>query len=382
MLATTMVFLGGLGPVSASAAALQPAAKTVGFTAKVFAAGAALSHATSKGRQGLYDPDDITRLGDHLFVGFQNGVGPQGQKSSVGTNDSTVVEFNMNGKKVSQWNLLGKCDGLGADPATNKVIATVNEDANSRLYVITPGHGTTPVQFTYSGPLPHKGGTDSVVYYKGMLVISASAPGTTGKPAPQASYPALYRASLNKATHKVTVAGLFSDEATATSANPLTGTAGVITATAKTVKLALTDPDSSEVVPSFAKRFAGDFMLTSQGDQEQIFANHLAQADQSLQVLKLSGSVDDTAWPSSSKGVLYATDASADVVWKITGPFQRGQVLTAVTPCNANDAPKLCPELPSFPPNYLGQINPKTGEITKVKLSPSGVQPMGMLFVS
>jgi hypothetical protein len=35
----------------------------------------------------------------------------------------------------------------------------------------------------------------------------------------------------------------------------------------------LTDPDSSEDVPFFAPRFAGDFMLTSQGDQEQVFVS-------------------------------------------------------------------------------------------------------------
>ena len=42
-------------------------------------------------------------------------------------------------------------------------------------------------------------------------------------------------------------------------------------ATAQSVRLALTDPDSNEDVPSYAPRFAGEFMLTSQGDQEQIF---------------------------------------------------------------------------------------------------------------
>ena len=39
----------------------------------------------------------------------------------------------------------------------------------------------------------------------------------------------------------------------------------------KTVKLALTDPDSNEVVPWAAPRFGGAFMLTSQGDKEQIY---------------------------------------------------------------------------------------------------------------
>jgi len=39
-------------------------------------------------------------------------------------------------------------------------------------------------------------------------------------------------------------------------------------------KLGLTAPDSNEVVPFGGPRFAGDFMLTSQGDLEQIYLSH------------------------------------------------------------------------------------------------------------
>ncbi len=33
----------------------------------------------------LTDPDDITLLGNDIFVGFQNGVGPQGQEALTAT---------------------------------------------------------------------------------------------------------------------------------------------------------------------------------------------------------------------------------------------------------------------------------------------------------
>ena len=33
----------------------------------------------------LTNPDDITLLGNDIFVGFQNGVGPQGQASRTAT---------------------------------------------------------------------------------------------------------------------------------------------------------------------------------------------------------------------------------------------------------------------------------------------------------
>ena len=84
-------------------------------------------------------PDDITRLGDRLLVGFQNGVGSQGEATSDGNTLSTVVELTGSGKVIRQWYVTGKVDGLGADPYRRDVIATVNEDGNSSLYTVAPG---------------------------------------------------------------------------------------------------------------------------------------------------------------------------------------------------------------------------------------------------
>ncbi|HWF72501.1 MAG TPA: hypothetical protein VG186_04105 [Solirubrobacteraceae bacterium] len=128
----------------------------------------------------------------------------------------------------------------------------------------------------------------------------------------------------------------------------------------KRVHLALTDPDSVENVPSYAHRFAGDFILTSQGDLEQIFLSGLGTSHQSLSVLKLSDSVDDTVWGSKRTGAIYTTDSSVDGVDKITGPFTRASVYVAGTPCNANSAPSTCPG-PGFTANYLGKLDPFTG---------------------
>ncbi len=88
--------------------------------------------------EALSNPDDITRLGNDLFVGFQNGVGPQGQASTDGNLDSTVVELSLTGHVLGQWDVMGKTDGVTADPALGGVIATVNEDGNSALYAIRP----------------------------------------------------------------------------------------------------------------------------------------------------------------------------------------------------------------------------------------------------
>ena len=110
-------------------------------------------------------------------------------RAASGNLDSTLVEFTPAGSVVKQWDVTGKIDGMGADPATGQVIATVNEDSKSSLYTVSGG---TVTHYTYTpSSLPHLGGTDAVAVYKGKILISASAPGTAGK-AP-ASAPAVYR---------------------------------------------------------------------------------------------------------------------------------------------------------------------------------------------
>jgi hypothetical protein len=122
-------------------------------------------------------------------------------------------------------------------------------------------------------------------------------------------------------------------------------------------------------------------MLTSQGDQEQIFVRpgHGGGSGAGLSVLDLANSVDDTAW-ATGPGRLFGSSTSTDTVDEITGPFQPGQVYVAVTPCDANDAPATCPG-PGFPPNFLGTLNPWTGAITAVSVTGSTFEPQGMIFV-
>jgi hypothetical protein len=342
------------------------------FTNTVFASGAALTHG---GGEPISNPDDITYLGGHIFVGFQNGVGPQGEPSTTGNTASTIVEFDRNGNRVNQWDIVGKCDGLSADPDTHRLIATVNEDANSSLYTIDPtGGGGNVVHYSYDKPLPSNGGTDAISIYDGMILISASAPGTTGASAPQPGYPAVYRVTLDPGSRIAKVRPLFYDEDQATVANRSRAQYG------RTVSLALTDPDSNADVPSYARRFAGDFMLTSQGDQQQIFVRGAGTPRQSLSVLNLSSSVDDTVWPSNRDGAIFTTDNSNNTVNEIRGRFAPGEVFVADTPCGANDAPSTCPG-PGFPPNFLGELDPYTGTITPVSVAGPSFEPQGMLFL-
>jgi hypothetical protein len=365
------VTVAGLQTGPALAAAAHPAAARQdlpSYSVRTILNGAHLSHVNSKTgkKEALTKPDDITQYGGNLYTAFQNGVGPQGQPAPDGNRDSTVVEFTKGGSVVAQWDLTGKVDGLTANPGTGDVIATVNEDRYSSLYDITGG---TVVHYRYNTVLPHHGGTDAISFYKGQMLISASAPGTTGAAAPNAAYPAVYVVTLNPATHVATVKPYFGDEASARQAN-LHPDLGAGT------KLALTDPDSSEIVPSSAPRFRGDFMLNSQGDLELIFSS----APSSLWVLKLSQSIDDTAWATSWGSTLYATDNGADTVDAVDSHlFWPGIALVAVTPCNANSAPATCPA-PGYPANYLGRLDMFTGQITRVALR-GVLHPQGLIFV-
>jgi hypothetical protein len=375
--------IGVMGVVSVAGVSVADPSSTSTLQASVILKGSSLQHSYTPGTsttsktEALSKPDDITQLGDNLVVGFQNGVGPQGEASTDGNLDSTIVDFTQSGDVRGQWDVIGKVDGLTADPALNAVIATVNEDGNSSLYVLRLSDGANAVtHYTYSAPLAHNGGTDAISILDGQLLVSASAPGTTGAPAPNASYPAVYSLQLNAATKTAVATPLFYDEDTATIANR----SGKHDGGAKTTQLALTDPDSSSVVPSGASRFAGDFMLTSQGDQQQIFVERANSNHPRLTVLNLSQSVDDTAWPTHRSGKLFATDSTNDAVVVVTGSFDGGEPLAVATPCGANSAPATCPASPA---NYLATLNPKTGDVTAVTVTGATFVPQGgLVFVS
>jgi hypothetical protein len=368
--------------VGMTAFALPAAAKThqpsPTYNVRVILYGKSLHHWYTKAgsraryREPLAQPDDITRIGNDLFSAFQNAVGPQGQASPDGNRYSTIVEYTLYGAVVNQWDVLGHCDGLTANPSDGLVVATVNEDAHSSLYTIDP-FTSQIVHYYYFRPLPHKGGTDAISFDNGLMLISASAPGTTGAAAPRPYYPAVYVVTLNEPKHLAYFHALFYDESHATAANgPYFG---------QSVRLGLTDPDSNEVVPGIEPRFAGDFMLTSQGDKEQIYVNAPVSKHQHLWVLDLSQSVDDTAWSTSWNGAFYANSTSDDTVDEIQGSFWPGTAFVAVTPCDANNAPATCPAR-GFPPNYLGHLDMYTGHIVRVSVRGAKLNPQGMIFVA
>ena len=367
-----------------------------GFDVDVLAANPTV---TVDGQQvALSSPDDITQLGGNIFVGWQNGVGPQGQPAADGTDFSTVTEYTPGGQLVNAWNLTGKADGLTADPFTGQVIATLNEDANSSLATIDPfapaGDQVTTYAYNPPNPLPHGGGTDAISIYGPEILISASAPGTVPASATSpATSPAVYQATLTQtpgaSTGTAKLTPLFFDGSTATVANlaqpvpsslspspaswcPPAPAACTVPSAGTSTTLDLTDPDSSEVVPFTSPRFAGDFVLDSQGDEQQIYVAFPGTPFQQLSVLDLSQSIDDTAYITDPRGTLYATDQADNDVVAIRGGFTPGEAVVSATPSGANNAVNA--------PNYLATLSLGSGTVTAIP-GLSAVVSSGLLYV-
>src|SRR6476646_8212132 len=103
---------------SSSSASASVSASSHALTVKQIVLAATLKHSYQPDGKGaaktesLTQPDDIVTLGGHLYVGFQNGVGSQGEVSSSGNLDSTLAEFTPAGSVMKQWDVTGKIDGM------------------------------------------------------------------------------------------------------------------------------------------------------------------------------------------------------------------------------------------------------------------------------
>jgi hypothetical protein len=313
---------------------------------------------------GDSSPDDIGRLGDEVFVGYQNGVGPNGEPNASGGTASTIVEYNPDGSVANQWSVTGKVDGLGSDPDRHRVIATVNEDSNSSLVTITPSappadqlvdyrYSPSPSPASGSGPLLTGGGTDAVtVTPNGTILIAASNPQTLGANpqtivggAVTATFRAVLTPPVAPATTGVAVLSpTFLDDSQASLAP----------AGSSSVALALSDPDSNAYVPDSSPLYANQFLQVSQGDHQLIFASDIGSPAApynatDLTVLNLqeqvgatttSAGVDDVRWVDGHGGTFYVVDDSGGpggngAIYAITGPFFPGEVLAAVSETGA-----------------------------------------------
>lgn len=308
------------------------------FTIKVFAG--APNRATS-------GPDDIASLNGHVFVGWQNGIGPKGQPApKTHKTSSLLVEYGHTGRPVARWSLVGKVDGITGDPGLHAVIATVNEDGNTSLYTINPRnrrvshyHYSPSPDASGKSPVMTGGGTDDVTVVGSKILISASAPTRKGRAA-------AFVARLNSRTHVAKLSSAFADNARATD-----GLSGA------SVKLSLTDPDSNATVPASAGLYGGDFMLDGQADQQLVFAHGIGGHPSLTRLLlnyngKRAG-VDDVRWAQSAGQTLFVVDNAANKIYTVKGPFSPGDAVAAMDSVGTS----------SFG-TQVDTLNPGSGDLT------------------
>ena len=263
---------------------------------------------------GLSHPDDITRLGDTLYVGYQNGVGGDGSPAG---STSTVVAFDPRGSVLARYPVPGRVEGLSADPMNNRLLATVNDQNNSSLYILTPGAPSPLTHYAYQpspaqpGRSGTQGGTASVaVGPNGALYVAHSNPANVQAPNNPA---AVYRLGFSGSS--ATITGLFGVNDPARIVNP--SVAG------RPFTLGLTDPDSNR----FIADNGGTLIQLSQSSAKIAFAFNLSAPAPSLYQLYLGNAVTPTAGPAeprlddidrvTGQGTLYAVDGASGGIYAI-----------------------------------------------------------------
>ena len=284
------VVLAGCAAVPLAAAPVA----TAGYSLSVFATGPAGSSA----------PDSIATVGDNVYVGYGNGGDPTG----AGGARSTIVEYSKSGAMVGAITVAGHNDGLRYDRATGQLWALQNEDANPTLVKITPATlaATAPIAFSST---PHGGGYDDVAFGYGSTFVSASNPAHDPNTAP-----AIVR--VDSSGH--VLGSVLAGNATAIILNPGGGT----------TTLNLQDPDSLTFAPN------GALVLDSQSDQQLVYITDPGRVGQTVSVLNLPTTVDDTVFARGGMQRLLFSDRGSNTVYALTGDFARYTPLAAADTAN------------------------------------------------
>src|SRR6202043_1012374 len=174
-----------------------------------------------------------------------------------------IVEYDLQGKQVATFSVLGHNDGLRID-AKGNLWAIQNEDGMPNLVIINPKTGKK-TDFTFLIPTPHGGGYDEVAFAGSAAFITASAPTKL----PTNTDPAVVSAKLKGKTVALT-------EVLAGNASAI----NVVTGQAQTLNLQ--DPDSMILDPN------GELVFTSQADMEIVVIEHPALSCQKALVVPLT----------------------------------------------------------------------------------------------
>lgn len=300
---------------------------------------------------GQAGADSIAFNRTNVFVGYSAGVAKDG--SDKPPKPSTIVEYDLTGKKVTTFSVLGHNDGLRVDSKGN-LWAIQNEDGNPNLVIINTKSGKE-TDFTFPSPTPHGGGYDDVAFAGTEAFITASAPTKTPNTAP-----AVVSAKLKGKTLGLTE--VLAGNASAT--NVLTGAAQTLN---------LQDPDSMILDP------IGDLVFTSQADMELVVIEHPGLSCQKALVVPLTTTqpttdmpmADDTVFARSGQGRILFADKTSNIVYALTAPyFAPGAAYTAYQNSTGTVG-------------FVGQIDLSTGLLTPVVTGlEAAANPGGMAFIA
>ncbi|MEY9964846.1 hypothetical protein ABIA33_002888 [Streptacidiphilus sp. MAP12-16] len=354
--------------VAAPAAIAHPLAKSTAPSLKL--------HVFAAAPAGYSNPDDLTRLGDVLYVAFQNNAAADGTPAG---STSDIVGFDLRTGKVERhWVLPGRVDGLTADPRHHRLLVTVNEDLNSSFYTITPTQKSAVVtHFSYS-PSPAQTGSDGT--NGGTDALSVAADGTVfvAHSNPDPSLPGANNAA---ATYTVTLHGTTAELARVYGVNDTARVINPAKGAPKTATLGLTDPDSNRWLPG---PDGGTLIQDAQADSKLVFVTDLKDKHPTLSVLNLTNAKQPSkgaATPQlddiervSGDGVFFVVDQKAGTIYKADTEDVRHGTLFASQP-----APKAG-DLPNDP--ALSVVDPHTGVVTPVNTGAVKlISPKGLLFV-
>jgi hypothetical protein len=267
---------------------------------------------------GATQPDDlaVSPSGLNLWVGYGNGVDTTGKDGP-----STLVEYHLStGAVRRKISIPGHLDGLKINPTTGEVWATENEDANPTLTVVNPTNGTFK-RYKFK-PALISGGMDDLVFAgadsKDVFIVTSSQASI--------SMPVIVRISGPLNAHGVAVKSTLAG-------NP--ATVWNVVANAVETTDTIGDPDSMTRDP------AGELVLDNRSDKSLYIVRAPGSTNPVLRVpLAISGTpveVNDTIFTtsattgqSSTAGVVYITDTSANKIYALTKPyFPSNEVYTA-----------------------------------------------------
>jgi hypothetical protein len=311
-------------------------------------------------------PDSIVQIGNNVFIGVGDDLGPDGSPGPFGKKTVEILEYTLSGVLEKTFSVVGHNDGLMAFDS-NTLWAMSNEDCNPKLTVIDIATGAQQLYVPQSslvtaGCLTNtNGGIDDMQLIGGAVYVSASNPNPTPPgPCPAASSTpgcpngvskavAVYTLKLNADGTTFNLTPVLTSGSTAL--NSVTNTAGVLN---------MTDPDSESVTPD-----ESTLVVDSQQDSELVFIKNPG-TNQTVTYLPLTlagglTAVDDTRYVVRNQTFMLFTDTPNNYVYRVDAAFSPGSTYTSG-------------------PTQVANLNPTTGVLTPV-VSGLGA-PHGLIFVT